>query len=106
MAIVSPEDLGARILEIRERRHYSQEELAEKSGVAADTIRRIERGRYGPSFKTLVKIAVGLDLTVGELLRDELDQASELAALIRRLPPVHKQVAFALLGALHIDSLT
>ena len=105
MAIVTPEDLGARVRELREGRGLTQEKVAELTGLATDTVRRIELGYYGPSFSTLVKIAVGFDLTVGQLMRDEIDPAYQFASLIRGLPERHRRVAFAVLGSLYIDSL-
>lgn len=105
MAIVTPADLGARVRKLRQARGLTQEQLAEKADLAADTIRRVERGRYGPAFITLVKIAVGFDLTVGQMMRDDIDRAYDFAVLLRGLPDVQQKVAFAVLGTLYIDSL-
>ena len=52
-----------------ERRHelgLTVEELAEKAGLAAATVRRVEGAGYNPSFRTLVKMAgaLGMKLAV------------------------------------------
>ena len=52
-----------------ERRHelgLTVEELAEKAGLAAATVRRVEGAGYNPTFKTLIKMAgaLGLVMTV------------------------------------------
>ena len=105
MAIMTPKELGARVREIREARGLTQEQVAELTDLATDTVRRIELGYYGPSFSTMVKIAVGFGLTVGQLMRDEVDPAYQFATLIRALPDCHQKAALAVLGSLYIDSL-
>ncbi|PRP93587.1 LuxR C-terminal-related transcriptional regulator [Enhygromyxa salina] len=46
MAIVTPEDLGARVRELREGRGLTREKVAELTGLATDTVRRIALGYY------------------------------------------------------------
>ncbi|PRP99382.1 hypothetical protein ENSA5_28910 [Enhygromyxa salina] len=52
----------------------------------------------------MIKIAAGLKVPVVALVHDEYDQADELATVIRSLPETHKQVAYAVLGTLHIQA--
>lgn len=104
MAVMSTPELGARVRELRLRRKLSQAALAGNADVAADTIRRLEKGLFSPSFNTILKVAKALGITPIELLDDERDQADELAVVIRNLPEVHKQVAYAVLGALHVQA--
>ena len=47
---------------IRQGAVMSQEELAEKSGVARDTISKLETGRRGAYPSTIRKLAAGLDV--------------------------------------------
>lgn len=47
------------------------EELAEKSGIALNTISRIERGVQAPQANTLHKLAEALGVPVAEFFRDE-----------------------------------
>jgi transcriptional regulator with XRE-family HTH domain len=63
---------------LREVRRLTQEELAERSGLASDTIRRLEHQEFSPSLRTLRKVCMGLDLTVAAMFNSfELDAESE-----------------------------
>jgi transcriptional regulator with XRE-family HTH domain len=59
-----------RVKELRKQKGWSQQKLAEKAGLAFNTITKIEQGlaEY-PNLKTLIKLAdvleVGLDELVG-----------------------------------------
>lgn len=57
-----------RLAELRERRALTLRELAEMSGVAADTINQIELGHRKPRPSTLRKLARALDVDVEELV--------------------------------------
>lgn len=60
--------MGCKIKERREMLRISQEYLSRKSGVSRQTISSIENAPdKNVSIKTLEKIAVALDTTVGEL---------------------------------------
>jgi transcriptional regulator with XRE-family HTH domain len=61
-------DLGTRLRVLRKERQLSTERLAEAAGVSAGLISQIERGHGNPSFATLVQLAHGLQLPVGQLL--------------------------------------
>ena len=52
----------------REELGLSVDDLAERDGLSAATIRRVEGSGYNPTFKTLIKMAgaLGLILTVKE----------------------------------------
>jgi transcriptional regulator with XRE-family HTH domain len=56
-----------RLAELRERRALTLRELAEMSGVAADTINQIELGHRKPRPSTLRKLARALEVDVEEL---------------------------------------
>lgn len=64
----------------------TQEVLAERSGLSADTIRRLEHGSFSPSLETLRKLCSGLDLQLSTLFESyELgarDEARELVDLL------------------------
>ena len=63
--------MGCKIKERREMLRMSQEDLSRKSGVSRQTISSIENvPDKNVSIKTLEKIAVALDTTVGELFFD------------------------------------
>lgn len=60
---------GMQIKRIREKREYTQEELADKVGVSRVTIARIEIGNRRPSLELLERLAKALKVKVGELLK-------------------------------------
>jgi transcriptional regulator with XRE-family HTH domain len=84
---------GAHVKRLREVRRLTQEELAERSGLASDTIRRLEHQEFSPSLRTLRKVCKGLELSVAAMFNSfELDaQSEELARihamLLGRSPP-------------------
>jgi transcriptional regulator with XRE-family HTH domain len=95
-------EFGARVRSLRLWRKMTQEALAEASGLASDTVRRLEQGAFNPSLDSMNKLAAGLEITTIELLVDDYDQADDLAALIRQLPEMERQVAYSVLGALRV----
>ena len=54
--------------DLRRRAVMSQEDLAEKSGVARDTISKLESGQRGAYPSTIRKLAAGLDMEPRMLL--------------------------------------
>lgn len=61
-------EVGNRIRTLRKERHLTTEKLAEQARVSAGIISQLERGMGNPSFATLVQIAHGLQLPIGQLL--------------------------------------
>lgn len=61
-------DMGVRVRALRKERQLTTERLAESAGVSVGLISQIERGHGNPSFATLVQLAHGLQLPVGQLL--------------------------------------
>ena len=61
--------LGEEIKKFRKRRGFSQEKLAEISGLHRTYISDIERGQRNVSFLNLVKIANALGISLCELFR-------------------------------------
>lgn len=97
------EDFAKRMRELRDRRGWTQEQMAERTGLASDTIRRLEYASFNPSLDTMRKIANGLDLPTAALLDDNFDKVD---VLIRRLPEPHQRVAYAVLLVLQHDVLS
>lgn len=62
--------VGRRIAQIRTARSVTQESLAERVGVAVQTIRRIETGRTNVPLLRLADIARELGVEIGALLDD------------------------------------
>lgn len=61
--------LGERIRERRNALCISQETLAERSGQHWTFVGQVERGQRNLSLHNLLKLAAGLDLDAGELVR-------------------------------------
>lgn len=56
-AILIRKQLGVRVRQLRDRRNWSQEELAHRSGLARSFTGAIERGEKDVRLSTLVKLA-------------------------------------------------
>jgi transcriptional regulator with XRE-family HTH domain len=57
-----------RIREWRDKRGWSQRDLAEASGVSREYIARIELGQHDPTLSTLEKLAKALRVKVARLI--------------------------------------
>lgn len=66
----SVKKLGLRIKELREERHWTQEECASYLGFHYSTIGHLESGDRNITMKTIDRIADGFGITLGELFRD------------------------------------
>jgi transcriptional regulator with XRE-family HTH domain len=60
--------IGTQVKKARERALLTQEELAERAGIGAATLNRIERDRVEPHFRTIRKIAKALDMDPKDLI--------------------------------------
>ena len=77
---------GRHIRSLRRARGMTQEVLAERCGLSADTIRRLEHGSFSPSLDTLRKLVRGLDLVLSTLFEGyELDARKDVRELIELL---------------------
>lgn len=62
--------IGQRILATRERRGWTQQDLADRSEMARANIARLEAGKHAPKLDTLGRIAAALGLEVSDLLKE------------------------------------
>jgi transcriptional regulator with XRE-family HTH domain len=60
-------NIGAKLRELREARGLTQDQLAERSGVPAGTVRNYEQGRREPSWQALWGLAEALGIGRGPL---------------------------------------
>ena len=65
---LSMEGVGARIGALRERRRWSQEELARRAKIHRVTLADIERGAAQPTLATLSQLARALRVPLARLL--------------------------------------
>ena len=64
-----PGPFARRLATLRWRACLSRDQLAKRSGVSADLIQSLEQGRAdNPTLRSLLGLAQGLGLTVGELI--------------------------------------
>jgi len=61
--------LGKNLRHARERLGLTQEEVAERSGVHATEVSRIEGGKRDPRVSTVTRLAKALSVAPGDLLR-------------------------------------
>lgn len=67
--------IGARFLALRRRLKYTQEQVAEKSGINSTYYGRVERGEANISLELLVSIASTLGVSLSELLDIEPEKS-------------------------------
>lgn len=98
---------GEHLREMRKERRYTQDELAERSDLSVDAIRRIERGAFSPSLATLAKLSAGLGVSLRTLF-ESLDEpgrtkTKELSDYLARRKPAEVRTALRVLRALFED---
>ena len=95
---------GRHVRSLRKARGLTQEGLAEQSGVAVDTVRRLEAGSFSPSLDTLTKIGNGLNLRLSTMFEScELGMRQtprELTDLLASRSPKDLDVASQFLRSL------
>lgn len=74
--------LNDRIREARIQNHLTQEQLAEKIGVAKSTLTGYEKGNREPNIPTLMKIMETLHVDANYLYQDDVNTFSELVVTL------------------------
>ncbi|QOJ27848.1 MAG: ImmA/IrrE family metallo-endopeptidase [Ignavibacteriales bacterium] len=69
--------IGVKIKRLRERNNLSSKNLAERAGVSAQTISRIEKGHTDVSFGTLRKILAAMGFSLKDLANQEIELEME-----------------------------
>lgn len=65
-------EIGARIAELRHARGWTQQELADRSGISWGYIRLLEAGyRRNIQARTAIKLANAFGITIDDLLREK-----------------------------------
>ena len=95
---------GDHLRRLRNSKGLTQEELAERSDLSVDAIRRIERGAFSPSLDTLGKLTVGLDVSLKTLFhsfeRERSDQVAEICDFLSSRSGREVQLAWRVLQAM------
>jgi transcriptional regulator with XRE-family HTH domain len=63
-----PQDIGARLFELRDARGWSQRELSARARTSQVTITKVETGRVAPRLVTVRKLARAFDMTAEEFM--------------------------------------
>jgi transcriptional regulator with XRE-family HTH domain len=82
-------NVGVTLRKLREERDLSIRALARESGISANALSMIERGRSSPSVSTLYKVAGALGIPITNLFQDEPEQREvvfQKAAARTRVP--------------------
>ena len=78
--------IGARIKELRNKKGFTQEQLAENIGINPKYLSGIERGKENPTLDMLIKLSGALTADLGELFRVvEIEDPGKRMALIKSL---------------------
>lgn len=75
--------LGARIKSLRQRRHLTQDALAEQVGLHTTYVAKLEAGRAVPSLDALTRLAAALDVSVASMVSSIDDAPPNLDADLR-----------------------
>jgi transcriptional regulator with XRE-family HTH domain len=67
-------DVGQRLKQLREEQNISMRGLAVKSGLSANALSMIERGKTSPSVSTLYKLSDGLGVPITEFFSLQLEK--------------------------------
>lgn len=98
--------LGKRIKEIREKRGFTQQELAEKVGIDQRNLSKIECGVTFPS-KNLCEIACALEIEISELFNFEHHELNTeekkefIKNSLNKLDEKQIEIIFRLIRTLH-----
>lgn len=84
--------IGEKIKSLRTNKEITQEELAERTGLAIEQITRIEENIDNPSLAPLIKIARALGVRLGTFLDD---QPEETGAVICRKGEADDTISFS-----------
>ena len=74
--------IGTRIIQLRNQKGLTQQQLSELTGLAASYLSRIENRHLEPRPQTLSKIAVALGVTVSEIFQERPTHLGTLQCVI------------------------
>ena len=102
-----PPSFGRYVRDLRQARGLTQEQLAERSGLSTDAVRRIEHGRFSPTLTTLSKLAHGLRLSLstffGGLEDGHPEPVGEIVDFLQQRKPEEVQLVWRMLRAMFDD---
>lgn len=104
---VKLDEFGAHVRQLRLGQSLTQEQLAERCSLSADTIRRVENGSLSPSLMTLVKLAAGLTMSLSSIFAgvegEDGEHTRQLVDLVSSRSEAQQRQALRLIRALFDD---
>ena len=100
--------LGTKIIQLRESRKLTAQELSDRTELSIDLIRQLESGELIPSLSPLIRIARALGVRLGTFLDDENDigpvisRAGDRPKVVRfsdKASPSHSDLDFSALAS-------
>lgn len=82
---MSDTQVGARIRELREAKHFTREAFAREIGISSKFLYEIETGRKNFSAETLCKIAQGLSVSCDYIMFGKEPRRQEAAEFLQTL---------------------
>jgi len=105
---VKLDEFGAHVRQLRQGQSFTQEQLAERCGLSADTIRRVENGSLSPSLMTLAKLAAGLTMSLSSIFAGVEGERGEyirqLVDLVASRDEVQQRQALRVIRAMFEDA--
>lgn len=97
-------EIGRKIREARLKKGFTQQTLAEVSGIGEMYVSQLERGMKMPSLNLFMKIITALDISADYVLRDELPTGKdfvydEVTQMMEDLTPKQRKAAIDILEA-------
>lgn len=80
-------ELGRKIVELRQQKGLTQEELVEQCNISVRTIQRIEAGEVSPRIYTIKTILSALDRDLDDLQQDSLFETKVKEAMLLEIDP-------------------
>ena len=74
--------IGTRIIQLRNQKGLTQQELSQRTGLAPSYVSRIENRHLEPRPQTLRKIAAALDVPISEIFQERPSQLGTLQCVI------------------------
>lgn len=97
--------IGVRIRELRSKRGFTQEQLAEGTGINPKYVSSIERGGANPTLDIFIKVAEALEASIGEIFceletENPEQRLQNIQTLLEKAPADQQRMALNILSAL------
>lgn len=97
--------IGIRISEIRKKKGFTQDQLAEKMEISPKYLSSIERGRENPTLNTLINLAQCLEVDLGVIfsfpqIEDPAKRKSLISSLLNKADDDQLKLALKVLATI------